>query len=330
MRKLTRIIAGVIALAVAGASLAGCAPSAGKSTTDSSGGGYPMTLANPWGEATIEQQPKRVAVVDSVDLDIALALGVEPVITSAYGKNPLDPWTQDVVDELGITLKTYDSTDGTDFVAIAAAEPDAILATSGWTLEDDYPKLAEIAPVIAWGPDQNLADLTWADRTLLAGKALGLGKRAEKVVADVERGFSDAAAAHPAWAGKTLTYAVMHPSQISYVTYRGSDVTFFTDLGFALPKTAATFSDGKNAVSVENIDHLDADVLLVGYPFGDEGILTKDALERNPLFQRLGAVERKHYGILGDDVASPLAYPTPLSHPWVLERLVPQLAQLIG
>lgn len=327
--KLTRTLSTAVIAALSVTALAGCSSAASGSGTGDAGSGYPLTLENPWGQAVIDEQPQRVAVVDSVDLDIALALGVEPVIGSVYGDNPHDPWTEEALAEEKISLHTFDATDGTDFVAIAAADPDVILATSGWTLEDDYAKLDAIAPVVTWGPDQVLTDLTWADRTLLAGKALGLEDRAEQVVADVESDFAAARDAHPEWAGKTLTYAVMHPAQVSYVSYLGSDVSFFTDLGFTLPDEASRFSDEDNAVSIENLDLLDADVLFVGYPFGDEGILTQDALESNALFQQLPAVQEGRYGILSDEVSSPLAYPTPLSQPWVLERIVPQFEQTI-
>ncbi|MGO2140008.1 MAG: ABC transporter substrate-binding protein [Leucobacter sp.] len=326
----TRAAAAIAAIA-AMTLLAGCSPSgelAGGSTSEATKG-FPMTLENPWGTTTIETKPTKVAVIDAVDLDIALALGVEPILSSRYADNAFEPWTEEKLAADNIDLQTYDSTDGTDYIAIAAADPDVILATSGWTLDDDYEKLAEIAPVVTWGKGQELTDLTWADRTLLAGKALGLEDRAAEVVADVEGAFAAASEAHPKWQGATLTYAVMHPSQISYVTYEGSDVSFFTDLGFVLPEQASKFSDANNAVSIENIDMLDADVLLVGYPFGDEGILTQSALEANALFQQLPAVKEGRYGILGDDVASPLAYPTPLSHPWVLDRMVPQLEAVV-
>lgn len=332
MKTTMRRAAAVTAAIITAGLLAGCGATGAADTAGAgaeTAGGFPLTLENPWGTTEIDAQPKSVAVVSSVDLDIALALGVEPIITPQYAGNDFEAWTEEALAADGITLDTYDSTDGTDFIAIAAADPDVILATSGWTLDDDYDKLAEIAPVVTWGKGQELTDLTWADRTLLAGKALGLEDRAEQVVADVEQAFTDAATAHPEWQGTSLTYAVMHPSQISYVTYEGSDVSFFTELGFVLPEQASTFTDANNAVSIENIDMLDADVLLVGYPFGNEGILTQSALEGNALFQQLPAVKDGRYGILGDDVASPLAYPTPLSQPWVLDRMVGQLEGVI-
>jgi len=326
-----RALAATTGLAVLlAAALAGCGSDASgddAGSTSASGGTYPMTLESPFGTTELTAQPERVAVVSAVDLDIALALGVTPVTAPVFGDYPLDPWTQDALD--GTEIDTYDSTDGTDYAAIAAAEPDVILATSGWTLDEDYDQLAKIAPVVSFQGEDGLSAMTWADRTEVAAQALGIPEKGDDVVASVETAFADARAAHPDFEGKSYTYAVIHPDQITYISAQGSDVSFFTDLGFTLPETASQFSEEDSAVSKENLDLLDADVLLVGYPFGDEGLLSRDQLETDPLFQKIPAVAAKHYTVIGDDVASPLAYPTPLSQTWALQQMLPVLEQAV-
>jgi iron complex transport system substrate-binding protein len=298
--------------------------------TTSAAATFPVTLTGAFGDTVIENKPVRVAAIDSIDQEIALTLGVEPVISQRYGDYPIEPYVQDKLAELGIAeLKTYDATDGTDFEAVAAAKPDVILATSGWELDAEYEQLAKIAPVVAY-TEGGLAAMSWADRTLLVGQALGLPAEAEKVVADVDRAFSDAAAANPQFAGKSLIYSVLHPDQITFVSYQDGDNTFFTDLGFVMPPQAATFTESNNAVSKENLDQLQADVLLIGYPFGDEAVISRSALESDPLFQILPVVKDGGYAVLGDDVASPIAYPSPLSQPWVLERILPLLQSATG
>ena len=97
-----------------------------------------------------------------------------------------------------------------------------------------------------------------------------------------------------------------------------------------MPPQAATFTESNNAVSKENLDQLQADVLLIGYPFGDEAVISRSALESDPLFQTLPVVKDGGYAVLGDDVASPIAYPSPLSQPWVLERILPLLQSATG
>ncbi len=325
------------ALVLAGCSGAGPTASGGEATTEASvspaaaSTSYPLVLDSPFGQTTLEAKPTKVAVVSFVDLDIALALGVLPVIAPQYGDTALDPWSADAVAALGQgELTTYDSTDGTDFEAIAAAKPDVILATSGWTLDTDYEQLSKIAPIVSFQGEDGLAAMTWSDRTAEAATALDLTPAGEQAVADVDTAFADAAAANPEFAGKTITYAVIHPDQITYISYAGSDMKFFTDLGFTLPATASQFSETNDAVSRENVDLLDADVLLIGYPFGDEGVLTRSALESDPLFQQIPAVAGGHYAVVDDAVASPLAYPTPLSQTWVLEQLLPVLQAAVA
>lgn len=325
------------ALVLAGCSSAGTTTSSGEATTEASvspaaaGTSYPLTLESPFGQTTLAAKPTKVAVVSFVDLDVALALGVLPVIAPQYGDAELDPWSAAAVAALGQgELATYDSTDGTDVEAIAAAKPDVILATSGWTLDTDYEQLSKIAPVVSFQGEDGLAATTWAERTEQAAAALDVAAAGEQAVAKVDTAFADAAAAHPQFAGKTITYAVIHPDQITYISYAGSDMDFFTDLGFTLPATAGQFSESNDAVSRENVDLLDADVLLVGYPFGDEGVLTRSALESDPLFRQIPAVAAGRYAVVDDAVASPLAYPTPLSQPWVLEQLLPVLQSAVA
>ena len=327
-RRTPRLAAAAVVAALA---LAGCSATAsgdgGDPTAPSADSRYPMTLSSPFGETELTDVPERVAVVSAVDLDVALALDVVPVIAPRYGDSDLEPWTQAALDAQGAELDSYDSSDGTDYAAIAAAEPDVILATSGWTLDEDYEQLAKIAPVVSFQGEDGLSSMTWAERTAEAAAALGLEQEGEQVVEDVAQAFADARAAHPELEGRTFTYAVIHPAQITYESYAGGDVSFFEALGLTQPSTAEQFSAEDSAVAKENVDLLDADLLLVGYPFGDEGLLSRDALESDPLFTQVPAVAAGRYAVVGDEIASPLAYPTPLSQPWVLEQFVPVLAQ---
>ncbi|MBG0717226.1 ABC transporter substrate-binding protein [Microbacterium sp. 2C] len=321
-----RPLAAVTALLLAGASLSGCSTTPGGDDTASASGEcgtFPYTLTHAFGTSTLDTAPERVAVVTDVDLDIALALGLEPVIYPGYD---LGAWQAETISERGLELESYDPADGIDFEAIAAAAPDAILATSGWSLDEDYDKLSSIAPVIAYTSEDGLDAMTWIDRTELAGCALGLVDEATAAIDDVQDAFAQAAADHPEFSGKTITYAVIHPDQITYSSYEGSDVTFFTDLGFTLPETAAEFTSDTAGLSKENLDKLEADVLVIGFPFGGEGLMSRDELETDPLFQSLDVVQRGAYGVIGEDVASPIAYPSPLGLPWALENVLPVLA----
>ena len=298
--------------------------------TVESSGVYPVTLDSPFGSTELDAQPERVAVVSAVDLDIALALGIVPVTAPRLGDLPPDPWTQNALADAEEEVDFYDATDGTDYAAIAAAEPDVILATSGWTLAEDYEPLAAIAPVVSFRGADGLAAMTWADRTTVAAAALGVPEQGAAAIAGVQQRFADARAAHPQFAGRSITYAVVRPDQISYVSVAGSDVSFFTDLGFTLPPTATQLDGTTSALTPQSIGLLDADVLLVAYPFGDQGLVGRAALETDKTFVKIPAVAAGHYAVVEDDVVPPLANPTPLSQTWVLERLLPVLEGAVG
>lgn len=293
-------------------------------------GRYPVTLDSPFGTTELTAQPARVAVVSAVDLDIALALGVVPVTAPRPGDLPPDPWTQDALADVEDEVDFYDSTDGTDHAAIAAAEPDVILATSGWSLDEDYDRLATIAPVVSYQGEDGLTAMTWAERTVVAAEALGLSDEGAAVVAGVQAAYADARAARPQLEGKSYTYAVVHPDRIAYRPAPGSDVGFFTDLGLTLSEAASQPDGTGTVVSAENLDVLDADVLLVGYPFGDGGLISRDALEADEHFLAVPAVASGDYAAV-DEVASPLTHPSPLSRRWALQHLLPVLdAALAG
>lgn len=329
MIRITRLAAAaVLLLSAAGLTSCGAvseAPAASGSGTAATTT-YPMTLESPHGETVLKDKPERVAVVTSTDLDIALALGIVPVISPRYGDTELDPWETEALSGLGNELTTYDSTDGVDYEAIAAAAPDVILATSGWTLDEDYNQLSKIAPIVSYQGEDGLTSMSWDQRTEEAAEALDLSAKAQDVIEGVEEKFEEARAAHPEFAGKSFTYSVIHPEQITYESYKDDDVSFFTNLGFVQPEAASQFSSQNSGVSRENLDVLDSDILLVGYPFGDEGLMTQEKFEADPLFKQLKAVSEGHYAVVPDEIASPLAYPTPLSEAWLVDELVPVLA----
>ncbi|MGH4000130.1 MAG: hypothetical protein ACRDTJ_22030 [Pseudonocardiaceae bacterium] len=100
-------------------------------------------------------------------------------------------------------------------------------------------------------------------------------------------------------------------------------------LGLVLsPKVTALSSPypGFTQVSLEQLNVLDADVVMLSYHSED----SRPALEDNPLFQQLPAVQRGAYIHLTNDVATGLAYPSVLSIPYALDRITPRLTQALN
>ncbi|MFE6778617.1 ABC transporter substrate-binding protein [Streptomyces sp. NPDC057702] len=296
--------------------------------------GFPVKLPNAWGSTKVEKKPVKVATVSDGDTAIALALGIVPVITpDVEDGGDVAEFKQRAIDKLGAgKLKTFDDTDGTAYEDIAAEQPDVILGMNSWSMQADYAKLTPIAPVVTFTDKKHADTLTWQERLRTAAKALGRTAEAEKVIAENEKVTKDAAAKHPEFKGRTYTYAVVHPEQISFMSYADQDPGVFERFGFTKTDKAGDYGPDRNGVSLENVDQLDADVLLVTYPFGDKGVLSPKELETNKLFRSLGAVRNKHFAVIpsGNSLATSIAYPDALSAPWVTEQLAPILAKAVA
>ncbi|MEV4096457.1 ABC transporter substrate-binding protein [Streptosporangium saharense] len=296
--------------------------------------GFPVNLTNAWGQTTIEKKPVRVATVSDGDTSIALALGVVPVIVpDVEDGDPPAEYKKRAMDKLGVTqLKTFDDTDGIDYEAIAAEAPDVILAVNSWEMDANYAKLAPIAPIVTFAKKDDADTLPWQERLKTAARALGLSPQADEVIAANRKVVADAAAANPAFKDKTYTYVVIHPEQVTFMSYGDQDPGVFEDLGLRKTDNAKNYSAQKNSVSLENLDQLDADVILVTFPFGNEGLLSLSELESNKLFQSLDAVKNKHFAVVPSEntLSSSIAYPDALSSSWVVEQLTPILAKAVA
>ncbi|MFT4217989.1 MAG: ABC transporter substrate-binding protein [Micropruina sp.] len=327
-KRTVSLLAGVVA-----ALLTACSPAAVPSQTAASPSSsvdsiYPLVQKNAWGSTELPSRPTRVAVVSGGDRDIAYALGLTPVTQPVYPGAYVSEYVGDAEKKLGITNPvSYDATDGTDFEAIAEADPEVILGVNHYSMDDDYAKLTKIAPVVTTSTKDEIDTLTWDARVRRVAEALGLQEKGEEVIAAARKVATDAAAEHPDWKGKTYTYVVVHPSQLTYASNSDADAGVFEDLGLVKAPNAKNYNAKKDAVSLENVDQFDADLLLISYPFGNEGVISRSALQSNKLWQAIPAVKDGRWGVVDAEsgLASDVAYPSVLAYPWVVEKIVPLL-----
>ena len=125
------------AVPLALAALAGCGASDGETNEPGRGApsnaaedAFPVSIEHTFGETTIEEQPERVVVLGWSAQDTVYALGLEPVGMPSYpfggGDDGVLPWNDEYYDPEVTTL--LDTADGPPLEAIAALEPDVILA----------------------------------------------------------------------------------------------------------------------------------------------------------------------------------------------------------
>ncbi len=334
-----RALRPLVAAAAASLLLAACASGGTGSnddTTDDTGtgaasGAFPVTIANTFGETTIDSQPERVATVNWGNHDVPVALGVVPVgiQKSTYGDDDDDgvlPWTYEGLEALGATGDDlpvlFDETDGIPFEQVANATPDVILAAYSGLTEEDWTTLSQIAPTVsypkvAWGT-------SWKDMALVNGEALGLKDEAQALVDDVLGQIRTALDDRPDVEGKTVAYTwidAADPSSIGVYTPLDARVQLLTDLGLVdAPSVVELAGDTDQffvSLAAEQADTLaDVDVLVT---YGDDTTLA--TLQADPLLNKIPAVARGSVVVMPntEPISAATSGPTVLSVPWALD-----------
>lgn len=151
--------------------------------------------------------------------DAAIALGVVPVAIpfQAYGgdEHGVLPWIREALGDAGATLPTIlPDTEEVPFEAIAAADPDLIIAAYSGITENDYRILSEIAPTVAY-PGEAWAT-PWRDLIEIVGTSLGRSDAADAVLQQIDDEIAAQAEAHPQLAGESVA-AVWDESGTFYV-----------------------------------------------------------------------------------------------------------------
>lgn len=330
--------------ALGAVALSACQTGSGEPEDGASGatgerGEFPRTVKHAFGETTIDSAPERAATVSWANQDAALALGVVPVgmPTVEFGGN--DNGSTDWFDEElaaigGQAPEQYSETDGIDFEAIAALSPDIILGVYSGLTQEDYDRLSEIAPTVAY-PEGTIAfGTSWQDTTRGVGEALGLEDRAEELVSELEGQLADAVEQNPILSGKTFIYGTVDPEaedEISIYTSLDNRPRFLSSLEME-QAPAVVEEEGPDPKSFfltwspERVDELDSDIL-ISWALDDtaaEAIASDELLSRIPAV----AADRLLLQTDGQETLSVSAI-SPLSLPWALERVVPKIVSTL-
>lgn len=294
---------------------------------------FPVTLEHNFGETVIPARPERIATIGWMSQDVVLALGQVPVgipLQSWGGdENGVLPWVATAVADLDGELPVrYDDT-AIPFEEILALNPDLILAPYSALTEEEYTRLSQIAPTVAW--KDAVWSGTWQDITLTIGKALGQEAKAQELVDATGAYLAQEWAAHPEFEGKTFTIGWADPSTSEVGIYVGTDprVQMIEDLGFKLSEGAAALTNENFYVPVayENLGSLDADVFITWQ--SDQTEL--DAAMANPVFAGFSPVaDGRHLVMLDRAFVMATSAPSVLSIPWSVEKLVPELAAILA
>lgn len=305
-------------------------PDSGKAAAES--GAFPVTLKHKYGSTTVKSEPKRIVTVGLTDQDSVLALGKVPVGTTEWlggYKGAIGPWASGKQGKAETPTVLKDTGTGPQTEKIAALRPDLILAVYGGLTESQYKTLSKFAPVVAQPGKYNDFGVPWQEQTGIIGKALGQETKAKKLVGDVEADFTSAKEKHPDFARASAVMATPHDGIFAFGS-QDPRSRVLTGLGFSLPPDLEKVVGDEfgAALSKERTDLVDTDALvwLAADPAKDEAKLHKD-----PLYGDLNVAKQSRDVYIGEssDYGNSVSFVTVLSLPYMLERLVPQLAAAV-
>lgn len=314
-RSLLRTLAAcaVLLLALAGCSSGGEQQPAA-SGEPAPGGAFPVTLNHAFGSTTIEERPERVVTIGYNDADFAMALGVQPVAEREF-QGDFD-WQQRAWLPEPPPGPTPQVLAGSELSVeqIAALQPDLILGVYSFLDRSTYDSLAKIAPTVAQPTEDGSNAATWDVQTRITGQALGRTEQADQVIAETQAKFDEAKAAHPDFVGKDLKMAFYIEGTPWNFGTDDLRAQLFEGLGFQVRPDS-------QELSLEQQGQLDGDVVAV---MGR----TRAEAEADPVFSAIPAVREGRVVYLGgfsSEFAGALGYSSPLSLPYAIDTVAPQL-----
>lgn len=231
---------------------------------------FPVTIEHALGTTTIEAKPTRVVTWGWSAQDVVIDLGVEPVGMPFFayggGDDGVLPWTEVALAEKGMNLPTVlPNTPEAPLEAIAALQPDIIIAPYSGLTADEYATLSNIAPVIAFPEKPWFA--SWQEVVTITGKALGLSAEADALVADTMDWMIAERDLYPEVEGTVFANVVnRNDGQVSVRIEGDPRVQLFADIGMVPAGEApgGSLVETKIAylLSYENFDRIPAEMLL--------------------------------------------------------------------
>ncbi|MEU5087594.1 iron-siderophore ABC transporter substrate-binding protein [Streptomyces sp. NPDC021356] len=251
--------------------------------TDAKPGQWPRTIKHAMGTTELEQQPRRVVVLDVGELDNVVSLGVKPVGV-AYTEG--SPHLPSYLKGAG-SPKSVGTISSLDLEAIAALKPDLILG-SQLRAADSYDELSKIAPTVF----SIRPGFTWKENYLLNAAALDRTAQAKAALAAYEKrakALGDKLGA----AKPTVSMVRYMPNGVIRLYANDSFIgTILKDAGVPRPKNQ-DIADLAAEISAENIDQADADYIFSGV-YGNPDATARTKARGNPLWKNLKAVKAGH------------------------------------
>ncbi len=272
---------GVLVVLLTLAACGGAAPAATGQSGEGAAG--QRAVGHALGETRVPANPQRVVVLDMGELDMALALGVEPVGYATYtAGEELAPYLRD-----GIAGSTWVGTvQQPNLEAILALKPDLIL-TNKLRHEAIYDQLSPIAPTVVAETVRG----EWKNSLRLHAEALGRTAEADRIMARYEQRLEEfKRAMGPRLAETEVSLVRSFPDHVRIYMKDSFMGTVIADAGLPRPPAQDKRVFMEQA-SEERIPDLGGDVMFTMYWNRAQGEqLSK--LKNHPLWSRLDVVRQ--------------------------------------
>jgi iron complex transport system substrate-binding protein len=295
--------------------------SACSSPEEEAGAGAPIRVNTPMGQVTINGTPERIVTLGTQWTDVALAFGVTPV---AYLDN-VELLTKAPTPWVGDRLESSQAIDPSRDVAsqVAALDPQLILSTNFGDQKETFAKLSKLAPTIPSITGKQVDP--WQDMVTFMGTVLRQPEKAKEIIDGVNGKIDSVKQANPGLAGKSFALAWIVTGDQIMVFGDPSDgaATLFTSLGMTMaPKLLATFArsgEPRFPVSPENLPELEANMMVLAA----NSPALKTTMEGLPGYQNLTSVRSDAVAELSVAEVSGINQPSPLSLPFILDKMTP-------
>jgi iron complex transport system substrate-binding protein len=242
------------------------------------------------GMTCIPEAAQKVVVLDTGELDNALALGA-PVVGAPLGDvRQYQAYLEDQLDGISDTGKISEP----NFEAILALAPDLIIG-SKQRYEAIYDQLSQIAPTVL----TTSLRVPWQENFRIHASALGKEAEAEQLLAAYDAHVAEVRAVlGDALDSTTISIIRFRPGQVRLYLKNSFIGCILQDVG--LPRPPAQDKDVFSAeISIEQMQDADADYIFVtGYDVEDS---ERAAFLESPLWQTLSAVQNNHVIDVDDD-----------------------------
>lgn len=257
------------------------------------GAPFPRTVEHAMGSTEIPARPERVVVLDTGELDSAVALGVTPV---GAVRAPVEDGFLEYLSAETDETELVGAIDAVNLEAVAALRPDLILS-SALRHEDLYDELSAIAPTVF----TEEVGVVWKENLAVHAEALGREEEAAALLAAYDERTAGLAGRLRDERGELPTVSVVRFLPGSTRLYQKASFigTVLEDVGLPRPPSQDV-DDFALEISAEQLAEADADVIFTTH-YGPADDTTQEELTGNPIWGTLGAVQAGDVHTVADD-----------------------------